>query len=275
MMGKKNQEKIGAFERSFQPIYTKGGKTMPVMDEFKEERAALKNGTPKEKLSYFWDYYKWHVIVTVAVIIAAISMINSILNQKENALYVTIINGMELAPAAEYPAAFAEYAGIDTGTYDVLFDTSMRINMNSLEQDTIASTQKLTTYLAAGQLDAFVSDEDIINQYAYNDTFCDLREILTAEQLKQYEPYFYYLDRAVLNALDEARDSIDYNYEAFTYPDPREPDAMEEPVPVGLYLNTASSFRESYYLSGDAILAVAVNSSNVENMIKFVDFLLQ
>ena len=29
---------------------------MPVMDEFKEERAAMKNGTPKEKLAYFFDY---------------------------------------------------------------------------------------------------------------------------------------------------------------------------------------------------------------------------
>ena len=33
---------------------------MAVMDEFKEEREALKNGTPKQKLAYFWYYYKWH-----------------------------------------------------------------------------------------------------------------------------------------------------------------------------------------------------------------------
>ena len=35
---------------------------MAVMDEFKEEREALKRGTPKQKLAYFWYYYKWHVI---------------------------------------------------------------------------------------------------------------------------------------------------------------------------------------------------------------------
>ena len=34
---------------------------MAVMDEFKEEREALKRGTPKQKLAYFWYYYKWHV----------------------------------------------------------------------------------------------------------------------------------------------------------------------------------------------------------------------
>ena len=31
---------------------------MPVMDEFKEERAALKQAGLKVKLIYFWDYYK-------------------------------------------------------------------------------------------------------------------------------------------------------------------------------------------------------------------------
>ena len=36
---------------------------MPVMDEFKEERAAMKNGTPKEKNPYFYYYYNWYYIV--------------------------------------------------------------------------------------------------------------------------------------------------------------------------------------------------------------------
>ena len=42
---------------------------MAVMDEFKEEREALKNGTPRQKLAYFWYYYKWHVIIALVVII--------------------------------------------------------------------------------------------------------------------------------------------------------------------------------------------------------------
>ena len=41
---------------------------MAVMDEFKEEREALKRGTPKQKLAYFWYYYKWHVIISVIII---------------------------------------------------------------------------------------------------------------------------------------------------------------------------------------------------------------
>lgn len=248
---------------------------MPVMDEFKEERAALKNGTPKEKLSYFWCYYKWHVVAAAAIIGFVVSMAVSILNSKENALYAAIVNTVELPPAAEYPAAFAEYAGIDTQTYDILFDTTMRFG-DSMDQDTLASSQKLMTYLAAGELDVFVGDDTAINQYAYNETFYDLRDILTAEQLEQYEPYFYYLDQTLLDALNEAKNSPDYDYTSFTQrPDPKDPGAMDQPVPVGLYLNTAASFLESYYYSGDVVLAVPVNSDRLENALKFIDYVLQ
>ena len=31
-------------------------------------KKVLKNGTCKEKLSYFWEYYKWHFIGLVLVI---------------------------------------------------------------------------------------------------------------------------------------------------------------------------------------------------------------
>ena len=48
---------------------------MAVMDEFKEEREALRNGTPKEKLSYFWYYYKWHTLIGAFVILIAIVLI--------------------------------------------------------------------------------------------------------------------------------------------------------------------------------------------------------
>ena len=61
----------------------KGGFVMPVMDEFKEEREALKHGTPKQKFAYFLDYYKWHVIVALAVIGFAGSLIYQAVTCKE------------------------------------------------------------------------------------------------------------------------------------------------------------------------------------------------
>ena len=65
---------------------------MPVMDEFKKEREAMKNGTPKQKLAYFWDYYKWHVIISVIVLVTAVSFIYQAVTRKSVALYALLLN---------------------------------------------------------------------------------------------------------------------------------------------------------------------------------------
>ena len=76
---------------------------MAVMDEFKEEREALKHGTPKQKFTYFLDYYKWYVIIAVLVIAAGTYTIYEIVTKKDTAFYVCLLNTLEL-DAAEYNA---------------------------------------------------------------------------------------------------------------------------------------------------------------------------
>ena len=63
---------------------------MALMDEFKEERkAVLKNGTIKQKISYIWDYYKWHIMIPLIVVIALISYIVNIVTRPD-----IILNGV-------------------------------------------------------------------------------------------------------------------------------------------------------------------------------------
>ena len=91
---------------------------MAVMDEFKEERQALKNGTPKEKISYFFYYYKWHVLIAVFAVILIVSFIVQLTRNKEDALYVCMLNTLtkssdgylSYSESDVYPDAFAEYA---------------------------------------------------------------------------------------------------------------------------------------------------------------------
>lgn len=251
---------------------------MPVMDEFKEERAALKNGTLKEKISYFFCYYKWHVVVAIAVIFFAVSMIYQMLTQKDTAFYAVLINTIELENAGNYVQGFTEFAGIDMSEYNVTFDTSLRINPDpaSIDESTMASVQKVMVYLAAQEIDVIAAGDNVMNSYAYNDSFYDLREILTAEQFAKYEPYFYYMDRAVAEERD-AMDSADPDYATLSaYPDPRNPGAMREPVPVGIYLDAADTFKENYYLVDEnALIAIAVNTRRPETASKYIEYIFQ
>ena len=251
---------------------------MPVMDEFKEERAALKNGTLKEKLSYFMEYYKWHVVAAVAIIAFVVSMLHHLLTSKDSAFYAAYINTLPLGSSEEHIQAFAEYAGIDMDAYDLKIDDTLYLDLDTPSQDSMATSQKLMAYLAAGEIDVFLSDETIIQQYAYNESFYDLRDILSQEQIDRYEPYFFYMDQAVAEALHNARNDPNYDYtQSPVIPDPKNPDAMERPIPVGIILDNADSLSELYYFGEDCpgIIAVVITSSHSDTAIKYIDYLLE
>lgn len=249
---------------------------MPVMDEFKQERENIKNGTPKQKLTYFWDYYKWHVIIGVIVIIAVVSFIHQMATRKETAFYALMLNATEynyLEDTSVNTAAFTEYAGIDENKYQVIYDTSVQIGTEA--GDDYNSAQKLMVYIAAAELDVMVSDSDSLLKYAYQGQFRDLRDFLTKEQLAEYEDSFYYVDGAVIAEIEAASDAYNFDYEP-EYGDPRRPEDMEEPIPVGIFLNESNPLLKDYYFRGDdVVVSVLINTQRPELSSEFIDFLMQ
>lgn len=249
---------------------------MPVMDEFREEREALKHGTPKQKFAYFLDYYKWHVIIAVAVIAFIVSMVYQSVTRKDTAFYAALVNVYPVY-SDEHASCFAEYAQIDMDEYDIVLDSSMHIDRTSMDQETVTTTQKLMVYIAAREIDVIISDDATVEQYAYNESFFDIREILSQDQIREYEPYFYYMDQAVADSIHDAQNDPNYDYtQAPSYPDPRKPEDMEKPIPVGIYLDNATSFKEAFWFTkGDGVITVAATCPHPETAAKYIDFILQ
>lgn len=256
---------------------------MAVMDEFKEERAALKNGTFKEKLSYFWDYYKWYVIGTICVVAFVGSFVHQIVTKKETAFYAVMLNASTMAPLEAddpYALEYAEYAGIDSDEYDIFFDTSFRIIENSLDENTYSSVQKLAVYTAASDLDVMITDTDSFQKYANSYTFYDLRDFLSAEQIAKYEPYFYYVDQKIVDEIELANSKLDDSYVP-VYGDPTKPEEMSTPIPVGIYLDDNAKLRENYYFRAEegaaehVVMGVYCNTTRADNVNKFLDFVFQ
>ena len=224
---------------------------MPVMDEFREEREALKHGTPKEKLSYFMYYYKWHVIVAVCVIIAVSVLANQILTRKDTVFYAAMINGVDTLSLDPKDDPFYQYSGIDADKSAVVYDTSMLIDINSTNEISISSAQKFVVFLAAAQMDVVISGENVIQKYAHNGTFYDLTKFLTEEQIKEYVP---------------------------EYPDPRHPENMKQPVPVGIYVTDCPNLTDRFIFADSnsgIILSVMSNTTRPEMVSKYIDFLMK
>lgn len=248
---------------------------MPVMDEFKEERAAMKNGTPKQKIAYFFDYYKWYVVIGVAVVIFATNFIYHLVTKKDTVFYAMLFNAVphNYSEEAENTEAFAAYAGIDTDKYDVLYDTSVQFGTEA--RSDYYAAQQIMVHVSAADVDVMISDPSSLLQYAYIGDFYDLRDFLSAEQLVKYRDSFYYIDGAVMEEIEAARKDYVNEY-TIVYGDPSHPENMQDPIPVGLYLRADCPLLQDYIISGDnPAVSVLINTKHPETASLFIDFLMQ
>ncbi len=248
---------------------------MPVMDEFREEREALKHGTPKQKLAYFLDYYKWQTIAAVVAIIVLVSFIYEQVTKKEDLLYATFLNCVSAQDASSVLSEdFLGRLGADPAKSQISIDNTLTITDNALDETTYASIQKMTVYIAAKELDLIACDEEVLNRYAYDEILFDLRDVLSPEQIKAYEPYFYYVDWAIVEKQAEAYDNLEEYIPH--YPDASKPEEMEDPVPVALFLGDNAKLKDLYEFVGDSpAIGIVVNTPRPEAATAFIDFLFE
>lgn len=252
--------------------------TMPVMDEFKESRERIKNGSLKDKVIYFFDYYKFHVLVTIFVVTLLTILIRDITSQKEDAFYAVIMNS--ILRDTEYIDAFhdnfAEYCGVDTNEYDVMIDNSINFSDNPVDELTMSASQRLVALTASNTIDVMVGDSTIFPDQANQGMFCDLREILSEEQIAKYEPYFYYVDEAYIEYIDEALDSYEPNLVLPDPIDPTKPEEMEKPVPVGIFVTDSRTLKDAYPFVGEYVaVGVMVKAPHPDVSRDFIDFIFE
>lgn len=213
-----------------------------VVEEIREQqKKAFATMTPREKLAYFWDYYKVHTIAAVIVVVFVISFINSYRSNKPFAFYAILLNadtsGDHAVTAAAWDEAFMEYAGIDPEAYQVNIDTSVSISADGGSQYDVANRQKMAAMMQAGDIHAIVADTETFEGYARLEYFYDLNTVFTKEELAPYADLLYYTDGAAfdedtgdtLEDMETAQEAV-YN----SVIDHSDPSTMEKPAAVGI-----------------------------------------
>lgn len=213
-----------------------------VQDEIREQqKQALSSMNFKEKLAYFWDYYKIHTIAVIVGIALVVSFVRQVAANKPYAFYATLINAAanekNTDTSAIWEDEFLEFAGIDADAYQVCIDTTLSISADSNSQYEMAYRQKMAAMMNAGDIHAIVADTETFESYAHVDTFYNLSDIFTEEELAPYADLLYYTDAA---AFDEDSGSTLTEMEAAQKAfyakviDHSDPSAMEKPIPVGI-----------------------------------------
>ena len=246
---------------------------MPVMDEFKEERNSLRDKPLKDKLNYFWDYYKWHTILTLLAVIIGTSLIRDILTRKDSALFAILLNAYPLSDdMSGFTDQYAEYAGIDTGKYDVVFNDTLRMG-DETDEASLNASQMIMVHVASRDMDIMTMDTPNFNSYAYNGAYMDLRDILTPEQIAAYQNRLFYIDGAVVAELDEARNDLSSEH-VIECPAHDDPSSMSDPIPVGISLRDCGIFDEYYsYGNEEGFLGVVIDCPHVDHVLTLIRFL--
>lgn len=250
---------------------------MAAMDEFRKEREAMKTAPFKQKLAYFWDYYKWHTIIIVAVIVFGVSMIHNIVTKTDSVLTGVMLNTFidDYEKKEELVDEFVKLKEIDTDEYHVELNTSYTYSLedsSTAAQSNYAVLQAIMAQGANGMLDFMTGDTATMVDFAYKGWFTDLRTVLNEEQIEMYEPYFLYVDQAVLDKIQEASNNLE-DTTTIAHPDPSKPEEMEKPFPAFIDMSQCKTLTDLYtYETDRLLLGIFSNAPNPEMTMEFIAF---
>lgn len=184
-----------------------------------------------KKLEYLWMYYKSWLAAAVVLIGLICLGVNMYKGMNTKVLLNAVVIGGDSQKAQWLGESFAGFAGIENK------DGEVRIRAN-IPDDKGGATSKtaLTTLMGADAVDVLVCSESVFNEYAGQDGFLDMEELL-----------------------GESR--VDYGEAVSDY---------------GVLLKPGNILEQEAMTSYDKIyVAVPVNSKNPEMAVRFIEFLLQ
>lgn len=264
---------------------------MSVTDEIREiQHKALKDMSMREKLSYFWDYYKVHFLVTICGLGLLTLFIYQYVTNKDYAFYAAFVNAHVYSEihADTWEEEFTEFSGIDTDKYEVAIDTGISLSEDMATAYSISSQEKMLALLQIGEIHTIVSDTETFEKYAQYEYFYPLDSLLSPEDYEKYKEYFYYTDMATIDMGDD--DTFHSAEELSSVPEPvinhHDPSTMETPVAVGLFVNESSKIKASEYYAylsdqnvmfqgypSEAVFGVPITVKDPSIAIKFLTYL--
>ena len=247
---------------------------MTIFEHIKKQHQEIKSRPKEERWSYFWDYYKWHALAVVLALAILVQGIVSIVNKKEVVFSGILLNCMINIDDDAFLDGFYARAGIDAKKQEAAFYTDITLTDKNTKND-VTAFQRIMAGIATKETDFIVGQTENFRLCAYNTSrmLIDLREFLDADTLVQVADRLYYIDGAVLEQLSvpvgELQDPD------IKIPDPTKPEAMEDPIPVGIDISDCKDFQQSYYFDNTTLyLGVIVNTPRPELTKAFISYLL-
>ena len=222
---------------------------MAVMDEFKEEREALKSAPLSAKIKYFWDYNRGKVILGIILLLIAGGFISAQLTKKEQVISGVFLNCFEQEYIlGEFSEEFLLENEFNPKKQETYFVTDLPYMVGEQAADAnMDVNQALYVYASSGVMDFIVSDTDTMDDLAKKYFFIDLRDVLTEEEYKALETYF-----------------VTYENEE------------GEEVPILINIGKNEKMKNAYGSEYENLqMGVMLDNAHPENMNMFIEYLMK
>jgi hypothetical protein len=122
--------------------------------------------SPKEKMAYIWDYYKFHIIGTIAAIILLISFISSIGEKKEVVLNMTIIGqGVNTEGVVQVQDQLTSKL-VQKKADEEISVQHLTYNKSSMDEASRAGIQKLSAEITLGSIDLMIVEKELFEEFS-------------------------------------------------------------------------------------------------------------
>lgn len=260
-----------------------------ISEETKKQTSKMKGKPLKEKLAYFWEYYKIQTLIVAVALGITFSLVHSFVTAKDYALSVLLVNAI----APDYSSDYSEWTNdlnelidFDQKKYEVYIDGSITIGVATNNANAeYANLQKLAAMMSSQSIDLMTANTSEIEHYAQLDYFYDLRKILSSEELEKYSDIIYYTDAATFSDFDDETNLNVVDDQAAYTVNHHDPDSMTDPIPVGLFITDNSRIAQKNlytYLAGstyqgypeEGVIVVPVNTPRLDAALTGLKYLL-
>lgn len=208
---------------------------------------SIRKGTWKQKTEYIWEYYKVHIIVICFFAFLIFSYLYSVITEKQILLNGIFLNTVTYDAVEELKEEYIKENSINTKKYDIAFEAGWNYSLEAVGESALNNShtsQIIAVRTVAGDLDFVIGNSSVMESFSYGEYFCDLREVLSEEEIERFYPYFLYVDN------------------------------MAETVPVLINISDSEEIKKIYPGAKESIaVGIVAGSQNKENIIKLLNLL--
>jgi hypothetical protein len=146
-------------------------------------KAILAPMSPKERIAYIWDYYKFHIIGTIVAIILLISFVSSIGGKKEVVLNMTVIGqGVNPEGVVQLQEQLTNKLVQDKADEEV-FVQHLTYNTSSMDEASRAGIQKMSAEISLGAIDLMIVEKELFEEISSQNALLALNDFKGTKKL--------------------------------------------------------------------------------------------